>query len=91
MVFLTVKYLQLLSHTTAPKSGCSDPLKPDLECVQGWDTSLCILFQCFTTLAIKKLLSYTQSKSLIFWYEKPCSVTKDPDKESVIFFLIVPL
>ena len=56
-------------------------------------TTLGNLFQCFTTLILKYFFSYIQSKSPLFYFEtiSPCPITADPDKESVPFFLTVPL
>lgn len=90
--FLTVRYLQLLSSHTTPKSGCSDPLQSWPWMSLGMGHLSEHLVPVFHYSYHKKLFSSTQSKSFIFWYEtiSPCPIMTDRDKESVIF-LVTPL
>jgi len=67
---------------------CSEPIQPDLGCLQGWGTttSLGNLCQCLTALSVQNLFLIS-SLNLPLYFEtiSPCPVTTDPAEGSVPF------
>jgi len=72
---------------------CSEPIQPDLGCLQGWGTTtfLVSLCHCLTALTVKKNknLSLISNLNLPSFSLKPlpCPITTDSAKESVSSFL----